>query len=90
MKYPEFIDPIAISIPISGFWGDSIDIAWYGIAYVLSAYLIYLHMVANRSIFGIKLDKNKTEDLVFFYGLFLGWCLEEDWEVFFFMTFIYS
>ena len=72
MKYPEFIDPIAISIPISGFWGDSIDIAWYGIAYVLSAYLIYLHMVANRSIFGIKLDKNKTEDLVFFYGLFLG------------------
>ena len=48
MNYPEFIDPIAISIPISGFWGDSIDIAWYGIAYVLSAYLIYLHMVAGR------------------------------------------
>ena len=22
MNYPDFIDPIAISIPISGFWGD--------------------------------------------------------------------
>jgi hypothetical protein len=32
MKYPEFIDPIAISIPISGFGGESIDIERYGIA----------------------------------------------------------
>ena len=72
MEYPEFINPIAISIPIAGFWGDSIDIAWYGISYVLGAYLVYWHMVTNRFQFGIDLDKNQTEDLVFFYGLFLG------------------
>ena len=72
MSYPDFLNPIAISIPISGFWGDSIDIAWYGISYVLGAYLISLHMISNRKRFGIKLNKDQTEDLVFFYGLFFG------------------
>ena len=40
MNYPDFIDPVAVSIPISGFWGDSINIYWYGISYVLGAYLV--------------------------------------------------
>ena len=72
MNYPEFIDPIAISIPISGFWGDSLNIYWYGIAYVLGAYLIYLHVLSTRHKFNINLSNDLTSDLIFTYGLFLG------------------
>ena len=39
INYPN-IDPVAISIPIPGFWGDSINIHWYGLAYVVGAFLI--------------------------------------------------
>lgn len=72
MNYPDFIDPIAISIPISGFWGDSLNIYWYGIAYVLGAYLIYLHVLSTRHKFNINLSNDLTSDLIFTYGLFLG------------------
>ena len=43
INYPN-IDPVAISIPIPGFWGESLDIHWYGLAYVVGAYLIHLRM----------------------------------------------
>ena len=72
MNYPDFIDPIAISIPISGFWGESLNIYWYGIAYVLGAYLIYLHVLSTRHKFNINLSNDLTSDLIFTYGLFLG------------------
>ena len=36
IEYPN-IDPVAISIPISGFWGESINIYWYGLAYVVGS-----------------------------------------------------
>ena len=53
INYPN-IDPVAISIPIPGFWGDALNIHWYGLAYVIGAYLIYLRMVATRDNFEIK------------------------------------
>ena len=71
INYPN-IDPIAISIPIPGFWGDSLNIHWYGLAYVVGAYLIYLRMVATRDRYGIKASKEEVSDVVFTYGLFFG------------------
>lgn len=75
IKYPD-IDPIAISIPLPEFLhtflGEALNIYWYGIAYVLGAYLIYLRMVATRDIFKINLSKDDVSDVVFTYGLFLG------------------
>lgn len=68
IEYPN-IDPVAISIPISGFWGDSLNIYWYGLAYVVGAYLIYLRMLQTRKKFSIEIEKNETEDLVIMYGL---------------------
>ena len=68
IEYPN-IDPVAISIPISGFWGESINIYWYGLAYVVGAYLIYLRMLQTRSKFNIQMEKNDAEDLVIVYGL---------------------
>ena len=56
INYPN-IDPVAISIPIPGFWGDALNIHWYGLAYVVGAYLIYLRMVATRDKFGIEASK---------------------------------
>ena len=53
INYPD-INPVAISIPFSGFWGNSIDIHWYALAYVVGAYLIYFHMLSTRKKFGIK------------------------------------
>ena len=47
INYPD-INPVAISIPFSGFWGNSIDIHWYALAYVVGAYLIYFHMLSTR------------------------------------------
>ncbi len=71
INYPN-IDPVAISIPIPGFWGDSLNIHWYGLAYVVGAYLIYLRMVATRDKYGIKASKEEVSDVVFTYGLFFG------------------
>mgnify|MGYP001225018584 FL=1 len=75
IKYPE-IDPVAISIPLPEFLhstlGESLNIYWYGIAYVVSAYLIYLRMVATKHKFGISASKEEVSDVVFTYGLFLG------------------
>ena len=71
INYPN-IDPVAISIPIPGFWGDSLNIHWYGLAYVVGAYLIYLRMVATRDRYGIKASKEEVSDVVFTYGLFFG------------------
>ena len=68
IEYPN-IDPVAISIPISGFWGESINIYWYGLAYVVGAYLIYIRMLQTRSKFNIQMEKNDAEDLVIVYGL---------------------
>ena len=72
INYPD-INPVAISIPFSGFWGNSIDIHWYALAYVVGAYLIYFHMLSTRKKFGINLDNEKVSDLVITYGLFF-WC----------------
>ena len=72
MNYPDFLDPVAVSIPISGFWGDSINIYWYGISYVLGAYLVYLHVLSTRKKFNIRLNNEQTSDLIFTYGLFFG------------------
>ena len=58
INYPN-IDPVAISIPIPGFWGDALNIHWYGLAYVVGAYLIYLRMVATRDKFGIEASKEE-------------------------------
>tara|TARA_B100000131_G_scaffold307378_1_gene335504 strand:- start:1632 stop:2435 length:804 start_codon:yes stop_codon:yes gene_type:complete len=71
ISYPN-IDPVAISIPIPGFWGDSINIHWYGLAYVVGAFLIYLRLVATRKKFGIEASKDEVSDVVFTYGLFFG------------------
>ena len=71
INYPN-IDPVAISIPIPGFWGDALNIHWYGLAYVIGAYLIYLRMVATRDNFEIKASKEEVSDVVFTYGLFFG------------------
>ena len=71
INYPD-INPVAISIPFSGFWGNSIDIHWYALAYVVGAYLIYFHMLSTRKKFGINLDNEKVSDLVITYGLFFG------------------
>ena len=71
INYPD-INPVAISIPFSGFWGNSIDIHWYALAYVFGAYLIYFHMLRTRKKFGINLDNEKVSDLVITYGLFFG------------------
>ena len=67
MEYPSFINPVAISIPISGFWGDAINIYWYGISYVLGAYLVYLHAVTRRGKFSIGLTKDEVSDLIIVY-----------------------
>ena len=72
MEYPSFINPVAISIPISGFWGDAINIYWYGISYVLGAYLVYLHAVSRSGKFSIRLTKDEVSDLIIVYGLFFG------------------
>ena len=66
IKYPN-IDPVAISIPIPGFWGDALNIHWYGLAYVVGAYLIYLRMAATRNKFGIEASKEEVDMPVFFY-----------------------
>ena len=66
INYPN-IDPVAISIPIPGFWGDALNIHWYGLAYVIGAYLIYLRMVATRDNFEIKASKEEVSDVVFTY-----------------------
>ena len=71
ISYPN-IDPVAISIPISGFWGDALNIHWYGLAYVVGAYLIYLRMVATKDKFGVDISKEEVSDVVFTYGLFFG------------------
>ena len=71
INYPN-IDPVAISIPIPGFWGESLDIHWYGLAYVVGAYLIYLRMVATKDKFEINASKDEISDVVFTYGLFFG------------------
>ena len=75
IKYPE-IDPVALSIPLPeflhSFLGTAINIHWYGLAYVLGAYLIYLRMSATREKFGINVSKEEVSDVVFTYGLFFG------------------
>ena len=75
IKYPE-IDPVALSIPLPeflhSFLGTALNIHWYGLAYVLGAYLIYLRMCATREKFGINVSKDEVSDVVFTYGLFFG------------------
>ena len=75
ITYPN-IDPVALSIPLPGFLhpylGDALNIHWYGLAYVLGAYLIYLRMVATRTKFNIDVSKDEVSDVVFTYGLFFG------------------
>ena len=75
ITYPN-IDPVALSIPLPGFLhpylGDALNIHWYGLAYVLGAYLIYLRMVATRTKFNIDVSKEEVSDVVFTYGLFFG------------------
>ena len=65
INYPD-INPVAISIPFSGFWGNSIDIHWYALAYVVGAYLIYFHMLSTREKFGINLDNEKVSDCLLY------------------------
>ena len=75
IKYPE-IDPVALSIPLPeflhSFFGAALNIHWYGLAYVVSAYLIYLRMVATKDNHKIKASKEEVSDVVFTYGLFFG------------------
>ena len=75
IKYPE-IDPVALSIPLPeflhSFLGTALNIHWYGLAYVLGAYLIYLRMCATREKFGMNVSKDEVSDVVFTYGLFFG------------------
>ena len=75
IAYPN-IDPVALSIPLPGFLhpylGDALNIHWYGLAYVLGAYLIFLRMVATRTKFNIDVSKEEVSDVVFTYGLFFG------------------
>ena len=71
ISYPN-IDPIALSIPLPSFLqpylGDALNIHWYGLAYVLGAYLIYLRMVATKARFNIDVSKDEVSDVVFTYG----------------------
>ena len=75
IKYPE-IDPVALSIPLPeflhSFFGSTLNVHWYGLAYVVSAYLIYLRMVATKDNHKIKASKEEVSDVVFTYGLFFG------------------
>ena len=75
IKYPE-IDPVALSIPLPEFLhsvlGTALNIHWYGLAYVLGAYFIYLRMAATREKFDINISREEVSDVVFTYGLFFG------------------
>ena len=75
IEYPE-IDPVALSIPLPEFlhsiFGTALNIHWYGLAYVLGAYLIYLRMAATREKFNIEISREEVSDVVFTYGLFFG------------------
>ena len=75
IKYPE-IDPVALSITLPEFLhsvlGTALNIHWYGLAYVLGAYFIYLRMAATREKFDINISREEVSDVVFTYGLFFG------------------
>lgn len=75
ITYPE-ISPIALSIPLPDFLhpylGDALNVHWYGLAYVVGAYLIYLRMAATKLKFNIDVSKDEVSDVVFTYGLFFG------------------
>ena len=49
-----------------------LKIQYYAITWLLSAVFIYLYLKSNEIIIELDISNEKVNDLVFFYGLFIG------------------
>ena len=49
-----------------------LKIQYYAITWLLSAIFIYLYLKSNEIIIELGISNEKVNDLVFFYGLFIG------------------
>ena len=63
-----------------------LKIQYYAVTWILSATFIYLYLKSNKIIIELGISNEKINDLVFFYGLFIGAMCGADWVICFSMV----